>query len=212
MGIAERREREKEQRRNDIIDAAEKVFFSKGLEDASMDEVAESAELSKGTLYLYFKSKEELYLAIHLRGNRILRDMFAKAVNTPQNGLEKTRAVGWSYFEYYQNYPNYFNAMIYYESREIDFADSSPVAQQCLLLGKETLDILAGAIVEGIEDGSIRSSVDPVKTAISLWGQTTGIIQIIALKADIIKHNYQLNAEEIVDYTFDLIYHSLKSE
>ena len=67
MGITERREREKEQRHNDIIDAAEKVFFSRGLEHATMDNVAVEAELSKGTLYLYFKSKEELYLAILLR-------------------------------------------------------------------------------------------------------------------------------------------------
>ena len=52
MGIAERREREREQRRNTILDAAETVFFSKGINLATMDEVAEEAELSKGTLYL----------------------------------------------------------------------------------------------------------------------------------------------------------------
>ena len=40
MGIAERKEREKEQRRNNIIDAAESVFFSKGIENATMDEIA----------------------------------------------------------------------------------------------------------------------------------------------------------------------------
>ena len=60
MGIAERKEREKEHRRNTILDAAEEVFFSKGINLATMDEVAERAELSKGTLYLYFKNKEEL--------------------------------------------------------------------------------------------------------------------------------------------------------
>ncbi|MCK5408322.1 MAG: helix-turn-helix transcriptional regulator, partial [Candidatus Krumholzibacteria bacterium] len=60
MGIAERREREKEQRRIDIIDAAERVFFSKGWQAATMDDVAEAVELSKATLYLYFKNKEEL--------------------------------------------------------------------------------------------------------------------------------------------------------
>lgn len=211
MGIAERREREREQRSHDIVDAAEKVFFEKGLDASSMDDVAEKAELSKGTLYLYFKSKEELYLAIHLRGNRILRDMFAEAANSPFNGLEKTRAIGRAYFEYFQKYPDYFNAMIYYESREINLAETSPVAQQCMLLGKETLDILAQAIRDGIKDGSIRSSIDPVKTAISLWGQSTGIIQIIALKEDIINHSYQLSAKEIIDYTFELIYYSLKT-
>ena len=91
MGTAERREREKEQRRNDIIDAAERVFFNKGLENATMDDVAEHAELSKGTLYLYFKSKEELYLAIHLRGNLILKEMFEAAVKKPKTGIEKVR-------------------------------------------------------------------------------------------------------------------------
>ena len=212
MGIAERREREKEKRKNDIIDAAENVFFTKGLEESTMDDVAEMAELSKGTLYLYFKSKEELYLAIHLRGNRILRDMFAKSVNTPKNGLEKTQAIGLTYFEFYRKYPDYFNAMIYYESRNINFKEDNSVARQCMLLGKETLEILAGAIQNGIEDGSIRPAIDPRKTAVSLWGQTTGIIQIIVLKENILKESLNLTAKEIIDYTFELIYYSLKSE
>ena len=64
MGISERKEREKEQRRKDIIDSAEKVFFEKGLNNSTMDEVAKQAELSKGTLYLYFKSKEEIHFEI----------------------------------------------------------------------------------------------------------------------------------------------------
>ena len=58
MGIQERKEREKLQRREDIIDAAEKVFFKKDLDSATMDDVANEAELSKGTLYIYFKSKK----------------------------------------------------------------------------------------------------------------------------------------------------------
>ena len=64
MGIAERKEREKQQRREEIVQAAEEVFFSKGFEKSTMDDVAEKAELSKGTLYLYFKSKEELLIGI----------------------------------------------------------------------------------------------------------------------------------------------------
>jgi len=177
-----------------------------------MDDVAGMAELSKGTLYLYFKSKEDLYLAIHLRGNRILRDMFAEAVKKPPNGLEKTRAIGQTYFEFYRKYPDYFNAMIYYESRNINFEEDNSVARRCMLMGTETLEILAGAIQQGIEDGSIRPAIDPCKTAVSLWGQTTGIIQIIVLKENILKESLGLTAKEIIDYTFELIYYSLKSE
>lgn len=60
MGTHERKEREREHRREDILDAAQHVFFEKGLPTATMDEIAEIAELSKGTLYLYYKSKEDL--------------------------------------------------------------------------------------------------------------------------------------------------------
>lgn len=67
MGIQERKEREKESRKEEIINAAQKIFFEKGLPAATMDEIAEAAELSKGTLYLYYKSKEDLYLAVTMR-------------------------------------------------------------------------------------------------------------------------------------------------
>ena len=212
MGIVERREREKEQRRNDIIDAAERVFFSQGLDSATMDDVAEESELSKGTLYLYFKNKEDLYLAIHLRGNKILKSLFEKAVEGNQTGIEKTRSVGNAYVEFYKKYPDYFNAMIYYESHDINFDDPESVAVKCLIEGKETLEILVEAIVAGIKDGTIRPDIDPLKTSISLWGQTTGIIQIAMLKENIIlEKQFSLSANDIIDYTFDLIFHSLKA-
>ncbi len=212
MGITERREREKEQRKNDIIDAAERVFFKKGHEVATMDDVASEAELSKGTLYLYFKNKEDLYLAIHLRGNKILHSLFEKAVKKEKSGIEKTRSIGSAYVEYFQKYPDYFNAMLYYESRDIDFADKDSVAAECLVEGKTTMDFLITAIETGITDSTIRSDIDPVKTALCLWGQTTGILQIASLKEkNILSKHFSTSAKELIDYNFNLIYHALKA-
>ena len=211
MGISERKERERERRRNEIIDAAEQVFFGKGVETATMDDVAMQAELSKGTLYLYFKTKEDLYLAIHLRGNRVLKEMFEKAVSTDQPGLYKVRAIGQAYCEYYKQYPDYFNAMIYYESREVIPDPEDSVAMECAMLGRETLELVSSAVAEGIRDGSIRSDIDPVKTAISLWGQSTGIIQIMATKGALIQMNFGLTDEILINYTYDLIYHALRA-
>jgi AcrR family transcriptional regulator len=210
MGISERREREKEQRRKAIVDAAEKVFFSRGLAHASMDDVAREVELSKGTLYLYFKGKEDLYLSIHLRGNRILKTMFEEAAQSFQSGLEKVRAIGIAYFEFFNRYPDYFHAMIYYESHTIHPQNNSPVALACLAEGKATLDILVQAIRTGIKDGSIRKDIDPLKTAISLWGESTGVIQLAATRKNLFSENYGLQPKDIIEYTFDLIYHSLR--
>jgi len=67
MGIQERKERERERRRQQIIVAAKRVFSRKGFNKATMEDIASEAELSPGTLYLYFKNKDELYASLSLR-------------------------------------------------------------------------------------------------------------------------------------------------
>ncbi len=61
---AARRARDKRARRDTILEAAARVFGEKGAAQATMDDVAEAAAVSKGTLYLYFKSKDDLFLAL----------------------------------------------------------------------------------------------------------------------------------------------------
>ncbi len=70
--LVERKQREKEQRHEYILRAAERLFFSRSYDDVSMDEIATEAELSKATLYLYFKDKESLFFAVVNRGIKIL--------------------------------------------------------------------------------------------------------------------------------------------
>ncbi len=209
MGIAERKERERLRRREEIIDAAEKVFFDKGVEKATMDDVAEAAELSKGTLYLYFKSKQDLYLAIHWRGTQILKKMFADAVAHHQRGLDKVRAVGDAYFAYYKKYPDYFNAMLHYESHGFDLSDPESPACLCAMEGMEVLNILVDAIQRGIDDGSIRPDTDPLKTALVLWAQSTGIIQTIATKGADILASRGVDPASIVEYSYDMVARAL---
>lgn len=211
MGIAERKEREKQRRREEILNAAEKVFFSKGIKHATMDDVAEEAELSKGTLYLYFKSKEEIYLAINLRGLAILDEMFEKAVSKYKKGIEKIRAIGGAYYRFYKEYPDYFNAFLYYESHEMNLKDKDSVAIECDTTGHEALDVVVEALRTGIADGTVRPGIDAFKTAIILWGCLTGIIQIFSMKGDHLREEHGLKEDEIVEYSFVLIGYSLEN-
>ncbi|HID38817.1 MAG TPA: TetR/AcrR family transcriptional regulator [Calditrichaeota bacterium] len=211
MGIAERRQREKERRRNEIIDAAEKVFSSKGFDRATMDDVAEQAELSKGTLYLYFKNKEELYLAVNERGFRILQKMFREAAAQARTGLEKVYAIGQAYFRFHIQYEDYYNAMVYYESHQIDYSDDDSCAMACDRQGEKALEVLVEAIRAGIEDKSIRPDVEPFKMAIVLWGQSTGIIQISLLKGAHIEEKHGIHFEEVVELSFDIIKRALQN-
>lgn len=208
MGIAERREREKEQRRNDIIDAAEKIFLSRGWESATMDDVATEAELSKGTLYLYFKSKEDLYLAINARGFRIMVEMFQNAILSVPTGIEKIEAIGKAFHSFSEQYPEYFDAMLIYETKDIDFIENE-CASECDFYGQQALTIVAQAIQVGMEDGTIRKDLEPLKTSIILWGHSTGLIQVLHKKGNHLEDMHQVDLSAILDYSFELIKRSL---
>lgn len=209
MGTTERRERDKLRRKNEIIDAAEKIFFSKGLAQSTMDDVAAEAEYSKGTLYLYFKSKEELYLAINERGLQIMESVFRKAISKQKKGLDKVRAIGNAYFSFSQKHADYFNAMLYYESRDIDLSDENSCAKACEKQGNITLEIVAQAIEKGIRDGSIRQDIDPFKAAVVLWGQSSGIVQAHCLKGKNLQEKHKVNLEEIIKLSIDMMARSL---
>lgn len=66
MGIQERKKREREMRRRQIQDAAKELFITKGFGSTTMEDIAQRAELSAATIYLYFKNKDELYASLNL--------------------------------------------------------------------------------------------------------------------------------------------------
>ncbi len=185
MGTEERKEREKEQRRNQIIDAAEKVIFSKGLEQATMDEIADVAELSKGTLYLYFKNKNELYLAITQRGSDILNERFAKVFTGDHDhtGIELIRLIGETYLDFVSSHPNYFRAFQYYESlNDAEQLAESEFAQACEENRREALNFMIRALQIGMQDGTVDDTYDPKELAIVIWSSTRGITTISHVK------------------------------
>lgn len=185
MGTEERKAREKERRRNQIVDAAEKIIFSKGLDQSTMDEIAEEAELSKGTLYLYFKNKNELYLAITERGSNILNTRFAKvfAGAHDHTGIELIRLIGETYLNFVRENPNYFKAFMYYESlSNVEELQQSEFAQTCEDNRREALNFMIRALQIGMQDGTIDDSYDPKELAIAIWSSTRGITTISHMK------------------------------
>jgi len=85
MGVAERKAREKQARRQAILDAARDCFFRDGYEATTISQIADEVELSTGTLYLYFKNKEEIYVSILVEGLDILYALMKGA--EPEGGV-----------------------------------------------------------------------------------------------------------------------------
>ncbi|MFA0832828.1 MAG: TetR/AcrR family transcriptional regulator [Methanobacterium formicicum] len=127
MSLVARSELEKEKRRRDILNAAEKLFFSKGYENVSLKDISKEVKFSRSTIYLYFENKEELFFAIVLRGIRIRNEMIKKEVKKVKTGFKKLTAFRKAYYEFAKEYSDYLQAYNYLLSGRFDLANIEPL-------------------------------------------------------------------------------------
>ena len=206
MGIAERKEREKQQRRNDIIDAAERIFFTKGFENLTMDEVAAAAELSKGTLYLYFKSRDDLQFAIFMRGSDILMKMMNENLSDENDGYTNLLALAGTFILFSGEYRDYFNLFMHFETSRMNELNIDPEQIQVYLKEQSSIALVSQQVARGIEDHSLREDLSPEVFSATLWSQMLGVLLILSNKADLYE-NFDLKADEILQTHLELVSH-----
>jgi len=184
MGTQERREREKKRREEEIVDAAERIFFGKGFDNSTMDDVAAEAELSKGALYKYFNSKNELCTAIVSRAMRFVIEHFEKASGlTGLNGLDTLEKICFSFLDFYRKYPEYYCSLQNYRHHRSACGENSGVLKETIEENIRINSILEAAIRKGLADSSIDTAGNPAKTAAMLWGDVNGVIPACALSS-----------------------------
>ncbi len=113
MSISERKQREKEERIRVIVQAGLQVFARHGYHKASMDMIAEEAELGKSTLYYYFKSKDELLQVILESGINEFFQSLEKSLEEVDDVRGKIEAVTMVSARFFASYPEYFKLYIY---------------------------------------------------------------------------------------------------
>lgn len=176
MGVVERRAREKEMRRAQIMDAAREVFAANGFGRATMEQIADKAELSPGTLYLYFKSKYELYASLHLRLLHRLADQMETLMNREDlNAPEKIRELPDVMYEVYRFDPLIVINLFRLQASR-DLTDLSPeVLEEMNSTSGRALRTMAEIFEEGIRDGYFRD-YDPIAMADLVWSAFSGLV------------------------------------
>ncbi len=175
MGIYERKQREKEKRKIEIINAARKVFSNKGFNSSTMEEIATEAELSPGTLYLYFKNKEELHTSLSIEILKYLTDEIQKVVGEQISVEDKIDRFCDVFIKVYEYDPNILINLFHLQSGETLQNLSDEVLQQIKLYSGMAHGALINVIKEGMEQG-IFVDEHPVALADVLWGSYAGIV------------------------------------
>jgi len=214
MGIAERKENERIIRKNKMINAAERVFFKKGFESSTMEDIAKEAEFTKKTIYSYFKSKEELYYEIMLLGFEALNASYDKTIseNIEMSEIKKIKKLGQTFVEFSRNYPGYYKAIVDYENKDFDFQvnDSNFLINECYIAGEYPFELLNNCIINGIKKGEILDNTDSVTVCLMLWSTMLGFIGLINKKEKYINTYYNKSIEELMEGGFEILLRSIK--
>lgn len=214
MGNNERKEKEKEIRKNDIINAAERIFFTNGYINATMDDVAKEAEYSKRTIYVYFNSKEQIYFEIMIRGYRLMMDMLKVNLQKEKDytAIEEIKQMASTLYQFSNDYPNYFGAIMEYENSALDFQKGIPdhSREECYALGEQSLGYLMDALKKGIKDGSVRSDLNVENTALALWACIIGVFNTAKKKKSYIENYHGIKPEDLVSEAFNMMIRSIQ--
>jgi AcrR family transcriptional regulator len=198
MGSKERRQREKELRKKQILGAARTLLLKKGLGATSISQIARLSELSVGTIYFYFNSKEEIFAALQEEGLDILHGMITEIAETADEPKDQLRRIALAYLNFTEENKNYFDVINYFlSSPDIFFAPE--LKERIDEHGNKILSVVRGIIEEGIRKRVFRE-VNAMKHAIVLWSTLHGLIQFKKLRNTIL---HKENFEKLYHYTVD---------
>ena len=201
-------------RKQIILKAAEKLFLSKGYEDTTMDQIANESEFSKGTLYNYFKSKDDLYLAIGTKAYEIIIDYTKYFVESKDPGIDQLKAVGYAYYEFTKNYPDYAHIFhdisiklphVAQKSKDKLTTNEKDYLNRSEAYGEQFRDV----ITKAIKTRSIRSDKDPFMIGFTLFMMTSGIMKELEQHQNTLE-TMEFDGDDIIDFVFEMIAEGLK--
>jgi AcrR family transcriptional regulator len=186
---ADRRSIDREARRVQITQAAERVFLERGLGTATMEQIARAAGLSKGGLYRFYETKDELFLDI---ARRALEDLVAR-LEAVEHDEGNSSGYQWAasnledYLDYAIERPNRFRVAVSWIAAEYSVASETPGFEGYRAVLARAFDFARRALEKGKRDGSVLPELDTASTLLNMWGATTGVLMLLFNRKELAK-------------------------
>jgi len=205
MSTITRKQKEKENRRDDILKAAEKVMQANGLHGLSIDLIATETQLAKGTIYLYFKSKEEILSILSVKSRNKLYNEFLKVNKSDNSPLEKLKLISKTNYLFYKKYPLYHDLVSLYE------ASTSLIESEEMYVSSDKISkLVLGIAHEAQNNGTLNPNLNPLHITMILWGISVGVVQLIKVKGLIIKEKMEIEEQELLNTFLNFLDNGLK--
>jgi AcrR family transcriptional regulator len=172
MTISNRKERQKEELKGKILQAARELFMQKGFEDTSIRNIAEKIEYSPTTIYLYFKDKDDIFFALHSEGFALLNQYF-KPLAHVANPFERLKAISKAYITFAMENGEFYDLMFIIRSPMKSLENDKSKWEE----GNRAFQFLVNTISECISKGYFKG-MQPEIVAFTCWSMVHGIASL----------------------------------
>ncbi len=194
MSTKDRKLLEKENRRESILSAAETVMSTHGIHGLSIDLIANETQLAKGTIYLYFKSKEEIMAQLTLKARLLLLKEFRTIEQNDENGLEKVKSIVKANYLFFKKHPLSYDLFSFYEANN-RFVET----EELYKASEDIAKVVIGITEKAQKEGFINPNLDPDSFTWCLYGMTVGVLQLAKVRGESIKEHMDISEESILN-------------
>lgn len=179
MGVRERRERQRESLRQEILDAARELFLAEGYDAVSMRRIADKIEYSPTTIYLYFRDKADLFVHLCEETFARLLEVHSKIAETEGDPVMMLRRGLRAYVDFGLEHPNHYRITFIVPLPPAEVA----AEQGAFPTGDASFDFLRRAVTACVESGAFKPC-DVETVSQGLWAVVHGITALLICHAD----------------------------
>ncbi len=178
MSSEERRKKEKENRKNSILKVARKLFFERGFKSVTVDLIAAKAEVSKGSIYLYFDSKEEIYTQILISANIERHKEIENFTKQDRSASELLLSFALDYVNFFLDNNELFRILMTFMLQSENMNLTEEQNTQLIHTTNENVLAISEILQKGVASGEFVSGIDFNQMRNAIWGMLNGIISL----------------------------------
>lgn len=189
-----------ESRKKQILVAANMVLQEVGVNNFTIDQVVDYLGIAKGTVYKYFRSKDDVLAEVSIKALKLLLNYFELSDQDKDGGLKNTKAIMMSCYKYYENEPKYFELIVYMERPEFK---SDVVGYKTVSAALS--EFMTNHIARQQKNGVMKIDMDAKYANYIVWGSCMGMMQFVESKQNFIENIEEIDRKKLIESYVDIM-------
>lgn len=213
MTKSNRKKKDIEIRRNEILDAVERIYEMGNFESVTMDDIAKEAEFTKQTLYAYFKGKDEIMASIYVRAANRINGMIKSKLDEQESmtGYEKLDLMRIVFTEIAVKKPLYTKMISIYQLKDLNEFKELGIYEEIITKNANLTSYMSDCIAKGIVDGSVAKNTDVQSGVLFLKALILGAVSMVIYNEQYMRQELKLTPLESLSTIFEFSMKAFKN-